>query len=58
MRANAGNRYSKFYPVEYKDEYDDQPFGPLYVECTDGQTEGCTEPTFDKNLALESLYLL
>ena len=52
LRANAGNRYSKFYPVEYLDEFDDQPFGPLYVECTDGQTEGCTEPTFDKNLAL------
>ena len=52
MRANAGNRYSKFYPVEYLDEIDDQPFGPLYVECTNGQTEGCTEPSFDKNLAL------
>jgi hypothetical protein len=52
LRANAGNRYSKFYPVEYLDLTDDQPFGPLYVECMDGQTEGCTEPTFDKNLAL------
>jgi hypothetical protein len=52
QRTNAANQYSKFYPVQYTDEPDEQPFGPLYRECVNGQTAGCTEPTFNKNQAL------
>jgi hypothetical protein len=38
QRQNAVNKYSAFYPVEYTDVEDTQPFGPLYQECLVGSS--------------------